>query len=167
MHRLNPVAPRCKGALKAHARAALALALFLAAVLIPGAAGAQGRVVDGIVVPVIDGNITDLINYAAGTGQGCLDTQNNPNPDLIPKAGDVCKTNALLIPCNATQVACSGGGTGTYFINGYDLTRALVAYDRANKKLYLGMRTAGAIGDANGDGTPDASAICSPPLSQG
>jgi len=166
MNRLIAVALRCSGALKAHAARALTLALFLAAILIAGAAGAQGRVVAGAAPPTIDGNINDLISYAAGIGQGCLDTENLPI-DARPKAGDVCKTNALLIPCNATQVACLGGGTGTYFLNGYDLTRAVVAYDRANQTLYLGIRVAGVIGDANGDGTPDAAAICSPPLNPG
>ena len=50
--------------------------------------------------PTIDGNLTDLIQYASDTGQGCLDTANLP-PGSQPVAGDVCKTNALLIPCTA------------------------------------------------------------------
>jgi len=119
----------------------------------------------GVSPPAIDGNLTDLINYAAATGQGCLDTQNLP-AEAQPKAGDICKTNALLIPCTAPQVACLSAG-GTYFLNGYDLTRAVAAYDRATKTLYLGQRVAGIIGDSDGDGLPNAGTICTPALQPG
>ncbi len=115
--------------------------------------------------PTIDGTIDDLINYAAATDQACLDTE-SLLPDQRPKPGDICKTNALLIPCTAPQVACVGGG-GTYFLNGFDLTRAVVAYDRVNRILYVGSRVAGIIGDSDGDGTANAGVGCTPPLDPG
>ncbi|MGH7725460.1 MAG: FlgD immunoglobulin-like domain containing protein [Candidatus Eiseniibacteriota bacterium] len=137
--------------------AAVSLAT-VAALALPALAGA------GVGPPAIDGNITDLIAYGAAINQDCLDTANLP-VDQQPVAGDVCKTNALLIPCNAAQVACTGGGT--YFENGYDLTRAVAAYDRANQTLYLGIRVAGIIGDSDGNATPDAGIGCAPPLNPG
>ncbi|MGH7723924.1 MAG: FlgD immunoglobulin-like domain containing protein [Candidatus Eiseniibacteriota bacterium] len=115
--------------------------------------------------PIVDGNIGDLIDYAAATGQSCLDTE-SLTPDVRPRPGDLCKTNALLIPCTAPQVACLVGG-GTYFQNGFDLTRVVVAYDRANQTLYVGIRVAGIVGDSDGDGTPNAGIGCTPPLNPG
>jgi hypothetical protein len=59
------------------------------------------------------------------------------------------------------------GGSGTYFTNGFDIVRVLAAYDRSARTLYLGMRVAGVVGDSDGDGTPNSSAICTPPLNPG
>jgi uncharacterized repeat protein (TIGR01451 family) len=41
------------------------------------------------------------------------------------------------------------------FVNGFDLTRAALAYDAASKTLYLGYRVAGLIGDTDGNGNPN------------
>ncbi len=141
-------------------RQAAASLATIAAIALAGPAFA------GAPVPTIDGNLSDLIDYAASQGQGCLDTANLP-VDQQSAPGDVCKTNVLLIPCNAAQVACPAGGTGTYFLNGYDLTRAVAAYDRDNQTLFLGTRVAGIIGDSDGNGTPDAGVGCAPPLNPG
>jgi len=94
------------------------------------------------------GTIDDLINYA-GCVKGCgLVTQQ----DVV--TGDVCKTRADIIPC-PTQTVCAGGGTGTYFVNGFDLAKAALAYDSATQTLYLGYRVAGVIGDTDGNGNAD------------
>ncbi|MGH7724908.1 MAG: FlgD immunoglobulin-like domain containing protein [Candidatus Eiseniibacteriota bacterium] len=119
----------------------------------------------GAPAPTIDGNIADLISYGVSLSQGCLDTE-SLTPDLRPRPGDVCKTNALLIPCTAPQVACTAGG-GTYFLNGFDLLRAVVAYDRSTQTLYLGQRVAGIIADSDGDGTVGPGVGCTPPLNMG
>jgi len=176
MKRLMTVPLRCKGAQKTYATRALTLALFLAAVLIPGVAGAQIRVpgldamvlprtpvVAGVTVPVLDGQITDVINYAAGTGQGCLDTENML--EFRPAAGDICKGSnlAFRIPCNTGQAACPNDPSGKYFKNGFDLTRAVTAYDRPNKRLYLGIRVVGVIGDTDGNRLTGQGLNCSSP----
>ncbi|MGH7725461.1 MAG: hypothetical protein ACREOU_08530, partial [Candidatus Eiseniibacteriota bacterium] len=119
----------------------------------------------GAAPPTVDGNIADLISYAASINQGCLDTE-SLTPDSRPKPGDVCKTNALLIPCTAPQTPCPAGG-GNYFQNGYDLTRAVVAYDRTTRTLYLGQRVAGIVGDSDGDGNQNPGVGCTPALNVG
>ena len=102
--------------------------------------------------PVIDGNIGDLLTYA-GAEADCGLT-------VADAAQDVCKTDALIIPCTA-QIACPIGGGGTNFTNGFDFTTAVAAYDAGNDDLYLGYRVVGVIGDSNGDG--DAGNICAVP----
>jgi len=91
------------------------------------------------------GNIDDLINYAA-----CV---NGCGLQVATPAGDVCKTLAFIIPC-APQAPCAGGG-GTYYVNGFDLTHAALAYESASHNLYLGYRVAGLIGDTDGNGDPN------------
>jgi len=52
-------------------------------------------------------------------------------------------------------------------VNGFDLIRAVAAYDRTARTLYLGARAVGNIGDSDGDGTANAGVACSPPLNPG
>jgi uncharacterized repeat protein (TIGR01451 family) len=100
--------------------------------------------------PTIDGNIGDLISYAACV-TGCGIDHSFP-------AQDVCFTSVSIIPC-ATTIPCPAGG-GKYFQNGFDLTRTVLAYDSVNHVLYLGYRVAGVIGDGDGDGTAGAGVGC-------
>ena len=91
--------------------------------------------------PVLDGDIDDIIDFLQTDADlGMVETDANL---------DICKTNPLTIPCTAPQVPCA---IGTYFVNGFDAVFAVVAYDATAEILYLGMRTAGAIGDADRHG---------------
>ncbi|TMB93558.1 MAG: DUF11 domain-containing protein [Chloroflexi bacterium] len=102
-------------------------------------------------------NIANLKAYAAciqAAGQGCGLDQTDP-------VMDVCKFDPLIHPC-ADTVRCTGGG-GAYFINGFDLTEGVLAYDRISHTLYLGYSVNGKIGDSNGDGSPDQTGPCPPP----
>lgn len=94
--------------------------------------------------PTIDGDIDDVLAFLA-EGSACGLSINDPLQDVF-------KTDALLVPC-APEVGCCGG-LGTYFTNGLDLTLGVAAYDAGTQTLYLGMRTAGNIGDSNGDLDP-------------
>ncbi|HKQ59172.1 MAG TPA: hypothetical protein VJY35_15025, partial [Candidatus Eisenbacteria bacterium] len=100
-------------------------------------------------LPTIDGNLGDLTDFAR-----CVDGCGIVQPfDSL----NICITGPV-IPC-ATLGTCTFGGLG-YYRNGFDLTRAVLAYDRVNSTLYLGYRVAGVIGDADGDGTPGAGVGC-------
>jgi len=98
-------------------------------------------------------DITDLINYASCV-RGC---GLNTGSDVVER--DVCKTRADIVPCT-TQEPCPVGGTGTYFVNGFDLTHSALAYESATNTLFVGDRVAGVIGDSDGDGTPGPGALC-------
>src|SRR5438045_771654 len=69
--------------------------------------------------PVVDGNLDDLIAYIA-----CVD---GCGLDEALSAGDVCSYH--FTPCT-TLITCPVGGTGYYFVNGFDLVRAMFARDR-------------------------------------
>ena len=97
-------------------------------------------------------DIDDLLAYAAD-GASCGLVIDDP-------AQDVCKTDAGIVPCVA-EIPCPLGGGGTYFVNGFDFTKSVAAYNSVGQDLYLGFRTAGVIGDANGDG--NAGNVCAIP----
>ena len=134
--------------LSRHLGKRLALALAATALACCSVAWAAPRVQAQPCSPpaTIDGHIDPLIQYAQ-----CLTGQAGCGLDVPTPTGDVCKTNSLIKPCDA-EVACANGG-GTYFLNGFDMTRAVLAYDRPGHTLYLGFRVAGQIGDSDGDGS--------------
>ncbi len=100
--------------------------------------------------PILDGNIDDVLAFAA-EGADCGLTATDP-------AQDVCKTDPILVPC-AAEVDCPLGGGAKYFVNGFDFTQYVVAYQEAGGNLYLGFRVVGQIGDSNGDGSPNNTCV--------
>jgi len=97
--------------------------------------------------PTIDGNIEDLKTYAScveAAAEGCGLVRTDPEKD-------VCKFDQLIRPCPVPE-ACTGGA-GQYFVNGFDMTGAVIAYSRITHDLFLGFRVKGIIGDSDGDGT--------------
>jgi uncharacterized repeat protein (TIGR01451 family) len=72
--------------------------------------------------------------------------------DQVQASGDVCSNH--FTPCT-TPTTCPVGGSGFYFVNGFDLVRAMLARDRSTQTLFLGLRVAGVIGDTDGDGNPN------------
>jgi hypothetical protein len=149
--------PRClRIAALGAAFAALAFALVgLApspAVAQPGIGREPGELGVECIAPSIDGSLQDMIDFATCPDlDGCGHVVND-DPQ------DVCVTDGLVDPCT-TPVACAAGGVG-YFVNGTDITRAVAAYDRPNDVTYLGMRTVGQIGDADGDGNDFIGGTC-------
>jgi uncharacterized repeat protein (TIGR01451 family) len=105
----------------------------------------------GCAAPSIDGSLQDMIDFASCIEDGCGHVVNDDTQD-------VCVTDPLVDPCVALT-ACAAGGVG-YFLNGTDITRAVAVYDRPNDLTYLGMRTTGQIGDADGDGTDFIGGTC-------
>ena len=136
-------------------RAVMALSVLFCICTTLAWTGVRAANAGGCAAPTVDGNINDLLVYA-GCVTGCgLQTATN--------AGDVCKTNNLIVSCSA-QVACASGGGSTYFVNGFDLTEAALAWDRTTNTLFLGYRVAGTIGDTDGNGNPNTAggASCAP-----
>jgi len=108
--------------------------------------------------PTIDGNIDDLLQFATdvvASPRGCLGTAVN----VADLAGDIC-SDGSRIPCNGFQP--TGTSCAQYFPNGFDLTRAVAAYEKATGDLFLGFRVAGSIGDSDGDLNHGAVGPCSP-----
>src|SRR5207247_1313402 len=105
-------------------------------------------------------NIDDIGTFGAclnAAKAGCGLDQN----DL---AKDIC-LNPDFVPClqtfNGTYDKCRPPlGTDPYFVNGFDLTRATLAYDPKAGDLWLGWRSAGQIGDSDGDGTTSVGSVC-------
>ena len=114
--------------------------------------------------PTIDGNLTDLIDFAnslksSGSGYGVAipdnpDANYNPTPEKI-------YTDLKVIPCPQPQPAA-----GTHWVNGFEIFNHYLAYVPGSTKLYLGIRAEGIIGDDDGDGNPDVAgdggANCNP-----
>ena len=121
------------------ARSVLTVALMCVGLMSGGPAFAQS-----CPTPVVDGNLDDLIAYIA-----CVD---GCGLDQVQPAGDVCSYH--FTPCT-TPTTCPAGGNGFYFVNGFDLVRAMLARDRSTQTLFLGLRVAGVIGDTDGDGNPN------------
>jgi len=94
--------------------------------------------------PVVDGNLDDLIDYVHTLqmdGVGCALEITDPDSDVV--------LTQAFVPC--TPLTPVPGGN--YYPNGFDQTLALVAFD--GHDLSLGIRTAGMIGDPDGNGDPD------------
>jgi uncharacterized repeat protein (TIGR01451 family) len=132
------------------ARGLLAIALTVATCCFTSAVSAGGTV-----GPVIDGNPTDLINYAAqleASGDGCglnivdkPDANNNPTPETI-------YNDAKFIPCPQPQPLL-----GTHWVNGVEIFNSYFAYAHGSTTLFLGIHAEGFIGDVDGNGNPDNS----------
>ncbi len=118
-------------------RAVLAPLLVAGALLtLPGIAGAQTP-------PVVDGDLTDLFQFVADLrAAGVGSTVDAPDP-----AGEVLVVNPEVVPCPTI--------VNQYFVNGFDLTRFVLAQAPGSTTLYFGMRVAGVIGDTDGNGNPD------------
>jgi hypothetical protein len=101
---------------------------------------------------VIDGNVTDLINYAASleaSGQGCglnivdkPDAGGNPTPETI-------YNDLKFIPCPTPQPAL-----GTHWVNGVEIFRHYFAYSHGSTVLFLGLTAEGFIGDSTATAIP-------------
>ena len=103
--------------------------------------------------PVIDGNMDDMISFAqslqsSGTGCGLYITDKpNVNGDPTP---ETIYNDLKFIPCPQPQPAL-----GQHWVNGIEIFRHVLAYEPGSLTLYLGLRSEGFIGDADGNGNPD------------
>ena len=88
-------------------------------------------------------DLQDLIDYVAQIGPGGCGL------DIADAAQDITVNDPNFDPCDPGFTP----GVSTYFENGFDQVRTLVAF--ADGNLYLGIRVAGTIGDADGNGDPD------------
>jgi uncharacterized repeat protein (TIGR01451 family) len=95
--------------------------------------------------PVVDGALQDLFDFAL-----CIEGESGCGHVVYDDTEDICILDSLFDACVALE-PCSGGGIG-YFASGVDIVRAVAAHDRATDATYFGVRTAGQIGDADGDG---------------
>src|SRR5262249_16329732 len=92
--------------------------------------------------PVIDGNLDDIEAFGRANPSLCFtDTADTDKPQCNSLGFEPCK-----VP---------NPGVSFYFENGFDLTRAVSVYDNVNRKLYLGIRVGGLVGDTDGNGSPD------------
>jgi uncharacterized repeat protein (TIGR01451 family) len=112
--------------------------LLLAGLPVPRAAGDVT-----VPPPAIDGQLQDMIDYANATGTAGF---GGTGPDA---AKDVRTFDPEFIPCVPV--------VDNYFPNGFDLLLGVAAYRAAERTLYLGIRTAGAIGDPDGNGNANLS----------
>src|SRR4029078_641352 len=129
------------------ARGLLAIALPVATCCFTSLVSAGGTV-----GPVIDGNLTDLINYAAqleSSGDGCglnivdkPDAGNKPTPETI-------YNKLKFIPCPQPRPAL-----GTHWVNGVEIFNHYFAYAHGSTTLFLGLHAEGFIGDSDGNGNP-------------
>src|SRR6185503_13348318 len=91
----------------------------------------------------IDGNLQDMIDYAgtiSAPQNGCAFVDQDP-------AKDIRIFDPKIVPCAPIS--------DNYYVNGFDQILDVLAYDRTQKTLYLGVRVAGVIGDPDGNGNPD------------
>src|SRR5688572_16766801 len=96
--------------------------------------------------PAIDGNMDDMIAYAAAlqsSGEGC-------GIDVTDLGMETRVNDLKLIPCPQPQP-----GLNEYWVNGVEILRHVLAYDVGSTTLFLGMRTDGLIGDVDGNNNPD------------
>src|SRR5436309_2695903 len=108
------------------------------------------------VPPVIDGKGQDLLDFGAAIdGNGCLVQIDDPNRTITTPRTDVGPCDSLI----------DLGGGNFYFLNGMDLRKLAVVYDRARNDIYVLWRSYGIIGDINGNGDPD-DGQCTPPTNQ-
>src|SRR5437879_4294258 len=82
-------------------------------------------------LPDING-LTIYARCLAQSGQGC-------NFVVPTDSLDIC-LNPNFHPCAAVTTCQRGSG---YFQDGFDVTRAVLAYDRGSSTLFLGFRVAG------------------------
>lgn len=116
----------------------IAIPLLLSAAVLACAAIARAQA-----PPSIDGDMTDLLQYAMdlnsqGTGFGVI---------IDDPAGEVLAINTEVVPCVPM--------VDFYFANGFDQVKFVLAQPSGGSTLYLGLRTAGVIGDTDGNGNPD------------
>src|SRR5437870_5133326 len=108
------------------------------------------------VPPVIDGKGQDLLDFGAAIdGNGCLVQIDDPNRTISTPRTDVGPCDSLI----------NLGGGNFYFLNGMDLKKLALVYDRTHNDIYVLWRSYGIIGDINGNGDPDNGA-CTPPPGQ-
>ena len=124
-------------------------ALCMAAVLLSGATSVQAQT-----PPVIDGNGDDLISFVGSLGSTSCSVDRTDNRD------DIVIADPKIIVC-ATQEDTDGDNVDDYFVNGFDVRRFVLVYDRPNKNLYVLFRMEGLVGDVDGNSLPD-DAQCPP-----
>jgi uncharacterized repeat protein (TIGR01451 family) len=137
-----------RGLRRCLAHAAGVALVALAAAFAPAGALAQGGV---CTPPAIDGSLQDMIDFALCVQNGCGHV-------ITDDPQDVCVTDGLVNACTPL-VACAGGGVG-YFVNGADATQLVAAFDASTGITYVGVRTVGQIGDADGDGNDFIGGTC-------
>ena len=110
--------------------------------------------------PVIDGNGDDLINFAAGIdATSCAVVADDLRDDIAiadPK---------IVVCAPLSDTNNPPDGIDDYFVNGFDLRKFVLVYDRPNKNLYVLWRMEGIVGDIDGNLTPDNSDCLPPPRS--
>ncbi len=119
---------------KRRARVALFTALVLS---VAGVAAAHASV-------TIDGDLTDMAGFAEALrakSAGDAFVEQDATGDVRVFDPDVIAGRPIA---------------DYYFANGFDQTLDVFAYDRGARTLYLAVRVAGMVGDADGDGNPDA-----------
>ena len=114
------------------------LAVLAVLVLVLGAPGVVGA-------QTLDGDIQDLLDLAGGMSMGTMDATGCAVTAPSPLENVVCDVPSAE-PC-APKVP--KGPTSFYFVNGSDITDAVVVYYPATQQLWLGMRVATS-------GVPDA-----------
>ncbi len=104
--------------------------------------------------PVIDGNGDDIISFAAGI----TPSSSSCAIDRADSRDDVAIADPSLVVCAPLEdTSQPADGITDYFVNGFDLRRFVLVYDRPNKNLYILWRAEGIIGDIDGNLTPDNS----------
>ena len=93
--------------------------------------------------PSIDGDLDDMLQFAAeveAAGTGCAIVIDDPSQD-------VAVIDNQIVPCVPI--------VNNYYENGFDQIKAVIVLFQGD--LYLGIRTAGVIGDPDGNGDCDTS----------
>ena len=93
-------------------------------------------------LPVIDGNLDDLLAFAGAMGSGC-------GGQGADASGEIQTFDPKIIPCPPIVAG--------YYENGFDLVLGVVAYDAPTQTLFVGLRAAGAVGDTDGNGIANTS----------
>jgi hypothetical protein len=92
--------------------------------------------------PVLNGNIDDVLGFVQTVA-----AQGGCSAEKADLYQDIRIFDPEFIPCVPV--------VDNYFPYELDLVRNAFAYDAATGTLYLGLRSAGIIGDADGNGDPD------------
>jgi len=103
-----------------------------------------------IAVSSLDRRVSSHVDHPLDTSEaGRIPADVGTDP-----AGDLVVADPVIV-CAAGAV--HPGGRSDYFVNGKDLVTVALAYEPAERALFLLLRAEGVIGDVDGDGDPDAS----------
>jgi uncharacterized repeat protein (TIGR01451 family) len=111
-------------------------------------ASAEAEATSDCSAPLIDGALQDMIDYAnCPSASLCGIVSSDDAQDICANSSfNPCRDD-LIIPCTTPSTQAQ-----VYWPNGADIVLTVAAHDLGTDVLYLGLRTASAIGDANGDG---------------